>query len=232
MNTKLERQLKFVKREAATRGNPCARLGGAFVLLRACFKDQGYRLKPKSPELAAAVYAARTLIGIIKLLDRHMDDHFQSVLERRELEKAINALTSSYTDQDIVIDAMNFADEAIKTMSEAFDEATFDPREAVEKFVDEFEEGEVVSRHDEAERKRELRMAEAELTIARLRLAAFLPRLAELMERVWMPLRKQITKAGLSPRNVMSRSDRRSRPKLNCACAATSVTQALWFCRF
>jgi hypothetical protein len=106
------------------------------------------------------------------------------------LEKAINALTSSYTDQDIVIDAMNFADEAIKTMSEAFDEATFDPREAVEKFVDEFEEGEVVSRRDEAERKRELRMAEAELTIARLRLAAFLPRLAELMERVWMPLKE------------------------------------------
>jgi transposase-like protein len=102
---------------------------------------------------------------------------------------------------------MNFADEAIKTMSEAFDEATIDPREAVEKFVDEFEEGEVVSRRDEAERKRELRMAEAELTIARLRLAAFLPRLAELMERVWIPLRKQIAKAGLSPRNVMDRSD-------------------------
>jgi hypothetical protein len=65
MNTKLERRLKFVKREAATRGNPCARLSGEFVLLRACFKDQGYKLKSGSSELAAAAHAARALLATI-----------------------------------------------------------------------------------------------------------------------------------------------------------------------
>jgi hypothetical protein len=192
MNTKLERRLKFVKREAATRGNPCARLSGEFVLLRACFKDQGYKPKSGSPELAAAAYAVRALLATIKLLDHHMDDFFRSVLKRREVQKAIDALAGSYTDQDDVIYAMDFADEAIKTMWEAFAEATFDPKEAVENMVDEFDEREGVSRRDEAERRWELRMAKAELEIARLRLALFLPRLAELMERVWMPLKERI----------------------------------------
>jgi hypothetical protein len=70
-----------------------------------------------------------------------MDDYFQSVLKRREVQQAIDALASSYTDQDDVIDAMNFADEAIKTMWEAFTEATFDPRGAAENMVEEFDEG-------------------------------------------------------------------------------------------
>ena len=196
MNTKLERKLKFVRREAATCGNPCARLSGAFVLLRACFKDQGNKLKSGSPELAAAAYAAGKIVGTVSLLDRHMDDYFHlGVLKRRHVDSAIDSLMSEYVNQNHVVGAMDFANEAIQEMLEGFSEATFNPTEAAERFVDEFDEEEGVTRRQEAERQWELRMAKAEFEIARLRLALFLPRLAELMERVWMPLKEQIERA-------------------------------------
>lgn len=80
-------------------------------------------------------------------------------------------------------------------MLEKFVVATFNPIDVEREMEARFED-EVVSRRDKAEARWEFRMKTRDLEIARFRLAALLPTLAEQMEEVWVPLKKQIAKAG------------------------------------
>lgn len=113
MNTSLERQLKFVKRESATRLDPRARLISAFDLQRACFEDQGYKLKAGSRELAAGRDAALVIVKTVSMVDRLLTHFGPDVVDRRRLKRVVECLPSDYAEQDYLIGAMDFANQTV-----------------------------------------------------------------------------------------------------------------------
>lgn len=185
MKGTLERQLEFVKNGWRIRVDPRARLIVAFELIDACFKNQGYRLSTRSPELAAARYAASVVLRNVNALTQLVEeDEWVQGPHLKQLQKVSEPFDGDVTQEDIVV-AMDLVDEGLRKMLADFSAA---------EFPEHFQK--CVAEEDKKERE-----------YARYKCAAFLPLLVRQMADLWEPLEKKILQGGMRA----SRADRSSR---------------------